>query len=52
MSAALAEWFAELRAPLEIPDFEPEIDDKDPKKDAALRCVMLLVGRFQYACRL
>jgi hypothetical protein len=37
MSAALADWLDELRTPLEIPDFEPEIDDKDAKKDAALR---------------
>lgn len=37
MSAALAEWLAELCTPLEIPDFEPDIDDKDAKKDAALR---------------
>lgn len=37
MSQALADWFAELRAPLEIPDFEPDIDDKDQKKDTALR---------------
>jgi hypothetical protein len=41
MSAALAEWLAELRTPLEIPDFEPEIDDKDAKKDAALRYRLL-----------
>jgi hypothetical protein len=55
MSAALADWLAELRTPLEIPDFEPEIDDKDAKKDAALRytqslCVVASNVRLQLPC--
>ena len=35
--------FAELRAPLEVPDFEPDIDDKDLAKDAELRSFSLFV---------
>lgn len=30
-------WFAELRQPLDIPDCEPDIDDKDKAKDKELR---------------
>lgn len=50
MSAALADWFAELRTPLDIPDFEPEIDDKDAKKDAALRYNSLAVHMRLFCC--
>lgn len=34
----LRAWFVELRQPLDVPDFEPSIDDKDKAKDKELRC--------------
>ena len=37
MTEALAEWFTELRRPLNVPEFEPDIDDKDKEKDTQLR---------------
>lgn len=57
MSQALADWFAELQAPLEIPDFEPDIDDKDQKKDTALRyssrcaCFVTAQMSLQWCCK-
>ncbi len=37
MTEALVDWFTELRRPLSVPEFEPDIDDKDKEKDTELR---------------
>lgn len=37
MTQELAAWFTELKQPFDIPDFEPDIDDKDNAKHTELR---------------
>jgi hypothetical protein len=37
MTQELAAWFTELKQPFDIPDFEPDIDDKDKAKHTELR---------------